>query len=263
MKIPLYYFSGTGNSLEIAKDLADKLGECELVPIAKIWQKNHLASASEKVGIIFPLYYWGLPKIVYDFINKIELEKTNYFFAVVTRGGDVDGAPLLQLDEILRNKSKALSAGFFITMPDNYVLLSDAICEEEQTEMFEKAKNQIDNISEIVKQNKQNFEIAINEKERIKFEKMNKKFHKTVNESDKSFFADENCNSCGVCENVCPVNNIILVEGKPKWQHECQQCLACINFCPENSIQYGDKTQGRKRYHHPNITVNDLINQKV
>ena len=93
-------------------------------------------------------------------------------------------------------------------------------------------------------------------------EKLNKGFRDNVCENDKFFYADDNCNSCGICENVCPVNNIILVGGKPQWQHKCQQCLACISYCPEQSIQYGDKTLEKGRYHHPDITVKDLISQK-
>ncbi len=35
MKITLFYFSGTGNSLIVAKELKKELKNCELVPIAK------------------------------------------------------------------------------------------------------------------------------------------------------------------------------------------------------------------------------------
>ncbi len=262
MRTTLYYFSGTGNSLKVAKDLSEKIDDCELVPIAKIWNKDHLTSTSEKVGLIFPLYYFGLPKIVFDFVNKIELDKTNYLFAVITRGGDMDGVPLQQLEQILREKSKTLSAGFFITMPNNYILVPDYTPEEQQKKMFAKADALIENIYEFVKENKENFELDVTGKKTRSFERMNTIFHKGIYENDKFFFADENCNVCGICEKICPVKNIILVEGKPQWQHQCQQCLACINFCPEKSIQYGEKTIGARRYQHPEVTVKDLINQK-
>ena len=93
MNTTIYYFTGTGNSLKIAKDLSEKLEDCELVPIAKVWEDNNLASSSENVGFIFPLYYAGLPKIVYDFLSKIDLSKSSYFFAVVTNAGDINNTP--------------------------------------------------------------------------------------------------------------------------------------------------------------------------
>ena len=99
-------------------------------------------------------------------------------------------------------------------------------------------------------------------KKKNRLGKLNKSFIEKVNESDKSFYSDNNCTSCGICEKICPVNNIIIIDGKPQWQHKCQQCLACINLCPEKSIQFGTKTLKTQRYHHPEITVQDITNQK-
>ncbi len=75
----IYYFTGTGNSLKIARILAEKLEYCELIPIAKVWEMEKLASTSEKVGFIFPLYYSGLPKIVLIIVED-NLRKHGHFF---------------------------------------------------------------------------------------------------------------------------------------------------------------------------------------
>jgi len=262
MLTTIYYFTGTGNSLKIAKDLAQKLEECELIPIVKIWQLENLESTSEKIGFIFPLYYSGLPKIVYDFIRKINLNKSNYFFAVITSAGDINEQPLQQLEKILKTKEKTLSAGFFITMPNNYIIGFDIHSEEHQKEFFEKAIKQVDKISKIVMDKKENLTQDIFEKNLSRSARINQTFRDEAYESDRSFYADDNCNSCGICENVCPVNNIVLVQGIPEWQHKCQLCLACINFCPEKSIQFGTETLKTGRYHHPEITVQEIINQK-
>jgi len=262
MKTTIYYFTGTGNSLKIAKILSDKLKECELVPIAKVWEDDNLASSSEKVGFIFPLYYAGLPKIVYDFLSKIELAKSNYFFSVITYAGDINTTPLQQIETILNTKSKTLSAGFHILMPNNYILGYDVHSEARQKEYFEEANKNIETIRKTVEKNEKNLGKEIFEKRRIKSEKFNKDFRENVYGSDKSFYAEDTCTSCGICVNICPVNNIVLVEDIPQWQHKCQQCLACINFCPEKCIQFGNKTLKTQRYHHPEITVKDLVNQK-
>ena len=263
MKTTIYYFTGTGNSLKIAKNLSEKLEECELVPIAKVWEDDHLASSSEKVGFIFPLYYAGLPKIVYDFLSKIELSKSNYFFAVITNAGDINNTPLHQIETILNTKSKTLSAGFFIMMPNNYIIGYDIHSEARQIEFFEEANKKIESIHKTVEKNEKNLGKDIFEKRRIKSEKFNKGFRDNVYGYDKSFYAEDTCTSCGICVKVCPVNNIALEEGIPQWEHKCQQCLACINFCPEKCIQFGDKTLKTQRYHHPEITVKDMANQKI
>lgn len=262
METTIYFFTGTGNSLKIAKDLAEKLEDSELIPIAKVWDMEKLESISDKVGFIFPLYYSGLPKIVDDFINKIDLSKSNYFFTVITSAGDINEQPLQQLEKILRTKAKNLKAGFFITMPSNYIIGYDIQSEEKQKVLFEKAIKQVKNISNSVKNEEDNLTQYVIKKDLSRSEGINKTFREEVNESDKSFYANDKCNSCGVCEDVCPVNNIILNAGKPQWQHKCQQCLACINFCPERAIQFGTKTLNTGRYYHPEITIQEIINQK-
>lgn len=261
METTIYFFTGTGNSLKIAKALTEKLKDSELIPIAKIWQMENLNSTTEKIGFIFPLYYSGLPKIVNDFIKKLDLSKSNYIFTVITSVGDINEQPLQQLNKILEPKAKALSAGFFVTMPNNYIIGYDITSERRQKEFFEKASKQVELISEIIKNKKKNLTQDIFEKDVSRSERINNTFREEVHQSDKSFYADENCTSCGICESVCPVNNIMLVEGKPKWQHMCQQCLACINFCPEKSIQYGADTLKTQRYHHPEITLQEIIDQ--
>ena len=262
MKTTIYYFTGTGNSLKIAKNLSEKLEDCELVPIAKVWDIENLTSVSKNVGFIFPLYYAGLPKIVHDFLSNIEVAKSNYFFAVVTSAGDINNTPLLQIETILNAKSKALNAGFFISMPNNYIIGFDIHTVARQKEFFEEADKKLETIQKTVEKNENNLGKDFFEKRRIKSEKFNADFRETVNESDKYFLAEDTCTSCGICVDVCPVNNIVLKEDKPLWQNKCQQCLACINFCPEKCIQFGEKTKKTQRYHHPEITVKDLVSQK-
>jgi len=264
MDTTVYFFTGTGNSLKVAKDIAEKLGACELIPIAKIWQRENLESTSDNIGFIFPLYYSGLPKIVYDFIEKIDLTKSEYFFAVVTSAGDITELPLQQIEKLLKPKPKAksLNAGFMINMPNNYIIGYDIHSEKRQKEFFEREKAQVEKIAEIIKKKEDNLNQDFFKKDLIKAERFNAKFREDVNEGDKNFYADDNCSNCGICEQVCPVNNIILVDGVPQWQHRCQQCLACINFCPERSIQFGKGTLKTQRYHHPNIKMQEIINQK-
>jgi ferredoxin len=258
----IYYFTGTGNSLNIAKSLAEKIEKCELIPIAKIWQNKNIVSTSGRIGFVFPLYYSGLPKIVYDFVSKIDVSDSEYFFSVVTSAGDVTDLPLQQIAKLLQEKSKTLNAGFLITMPNNYIIGYDIHPEARQKEFFENASKQLETITRFVNFKENNLSNDIIEKDLSRADKFNSKFREDVNEGDKSFYADDNCNNCGTCEEICPMDNIILEEGKPQWLHRCQQCLACINFCPEKAIQIGKSTLTTQRYHHPEITVEDIKNQK-
>ena len=64
-----------------------------------------------------------------------------------------------------------------------------------------------------------------------------------------AFRADDACISCGQCVKRCPMNNILLKEGKPVWGKECTHCMACICYCPAEAIEYGKKSVGKPRYH--------------
>jgi ferredoxin len=80
---------------------------------------------------------------------------------------------------------------------------------------------------------------------------------------DKGFLADDTCSGCGICARACPAGNIVMQSGRPVWQHRCQQCMACLQWCPKEAIQYGSKTRGRKRYHHPAIGLDDMLRQSA
>jgi ferredoxin len=258
METSIYFFSGTGNSLKIAKDLCLILDNCEVISIAKILQQDYLNCNAERVGFVFPLYFLGAPAIVLDFMKKINLNNSKYLFAVITSHGGGAGAAIYQLNKILKSKSKKLNSGFSIEMPGNYIPMYDIVSEDQQKIVFKKADEDVKEIAEIIRQMKENIK-----KQTFQFigAFINKLFSKNVNKSDENFIVNDNCNSCEICEKVCPVKNIKIIDGKPQWQHKCQRCLACIHFCPTEAIQYGKKTSKRNRYHHPDIKINEIISQ--
>ena len=105
MKTKIYYFTGTGNSLNIAKEISGKIEDCELIPMASLSENRGIEPDAEKVGFIFPLYWYGLPKIVRDFIKKVELSNISYCFAVITAMYP-DGLAIEQVEALLEKKEK-------------------------------------------------------------------------------------------------------------------------------------------------------------
>lgn len=76
--------------------------------------------------------------------------------------------------------------------------------------------------------------------------------------SGRGFHVTEACNGCGICKNICPVANIELADGKPRWQDRCEQCYACFHWCPQTAVQRGNKTHRQPRYHHPDVTLKQM-----
>lgn len=82
-----------------------------------------------------------------------------------------------------------------------------------------------------------------------------------IKRADKSFKVLENCNSCGMCQNVCPVNNIKLENGKPVWLHKCENCLACFNLCPQEAIETTIVSKN-SHYKYPGIKAEEMMIKK-
>lgn len=260
MTTTIYYFSGSGNSLKIARSLAKELGACELIPMARLWRLDRIIVPQGSVGFAFPMYYYGLPDIVGKFVSRLDLTKAEYIFTVVTTGG-ASGCSLQKIDDILGGKGRKLDVGFYVDMPSNYIPLHDMITKEKQQKLFTSAEKKVKKIAKTIM-----FRKTKGERDKPIVRKIaygnNRTFLDEVNMKDTAFDVDRNCISCGFCARVCPVDNIQMVGGLPQWQHHCQHCLACLHFCPKECIQYTRKTVGRKRYHHPDITFKDIESQK-
>jgi|WetSurMetagenome_2_1015567.scaffolds.fasta_scaffold381633_2 ferredoxin/flavodoxin len=278
MKIGVYYFSGTGNSLYVAKGITAKTGGT-LIPIVSIMGKDDIKIDSEVIGIVFPVYYGELPVVIKRFAQQLVDIGQKYIFAVCTFGGSA-GYSLKLLKRIIQARGGTLSATYRVHMPQN----SFPKPFENHTRLFstweKKQLGQI--INNTYNRKKGEFfkhvflaPIFLLADHTVNFMKptYRKSFIKLSNASadlntndlihlnDTSFSVTERCNRCGICVKVCPVNNIEIVDKKPVWQHRCENCLACYNWCPTRAIRGGIAAKGFY-YHHPDIKAAEMMKQR-
>jgi len=255
----MYYFTGTGNSLAAAKQIAAELGETELVAIASLADTpGIIAPAADRAGIIFPVYFAGLPAMVTSFAERLRFRKGTYVFALATFGGAGAAPALRQLDGILcQNASRGLDARFRVKMPGNYILMYESPQGDKQKTMLAAAGTEIARIAETVRQcQRQDLPSSIFEQ--LVHTLMYGWFIGRVHKKDTAFSVTSACTGCGTCAAVCPAKNITLVDNKPVWQHRCELCCGCIHTCPVLAIQAGRKTENWQRYRNPAITVAEL-----
>ena len=253
----IFYYSGTGNSLWVAKEIGKYQNE-RLINIATEMKKNqeeyvYELERKEKIGFVFPTYSWAPPQIVERFIKKIKFEgyRQHYLFSVYTCGSDT-GCTSKYLDNMFKDKKMEIYYTEFIQMPENFITMFDLDSTLLRNKKLVDAQKQIIKINEQIKDrrlqafDKEKYNISDYFKTYI----VKKLFYIFCMGTSK-FSVDNNCNSCGLCTKVCPFENIELYKGKPMWHQHCTKCMACICRCPKEAIQYGKSTKNKGRYYNP------------
>ncbi|MGB5217289.1 MAG: EFR1 family ferrodoxin [Smithella sp.] len=257
METVIYCCTGTGNSLWTAKQLSALLNNTVITPIP-LGREGKIEHNTMNIGFIFPVHIWGIPAPVVNFLNRLELDQTRYYFAVAVNAGQV-AATLIQLQNLLQKKNGKLSSGFSVCLPSNYIPWGGAESPAKQQKKFSAAMEKISTIASSIRSKKEMPPEKGPVWQNIFLSAIYHSSYSYVSKMDKSFWADERCTPCGICEKICPAQNIWLINGKPQWQHRCEQCFACLQWCPEEAIQYGKGTSKKKRYHHPEVTLKDML----
>jgi ferredoxin len=253
MNNAIFYFSGTGNCFDLAKQVSNEIGDCEIISMGntKTFDVN---KSYNIIGFIYPTYFWGLPNITYKFIKEFQLnnDTSTYYFAITTCGGNV-GNGLTQFKEEFEKRNKYLNYGISLKMPGNYIIVYGKL---ENTEIIlKKVYEEISHVIYSIK-NKENKNIKGTN---VLMKIVSNSFLKNVNTTDKYYNVNGNCIGCGICKEVCPVKNIEIINKIPNFKHKCEQCMACIQYCPKEAINYKNVTQKRSRYVNPNINYKELV----
>lgn len=258
----IFYFSGTGNTRWAARQLAEATGERLLFIPDELTAATETGTASEisytlapgeTVGFAFPVYAWGPPPLVLDFIARLDLRGYNgqYCFSVCTCGDDM-GRTRNILSRALARKHIRLDAGFFLVMPDCYVALPgfDVDSDEERSGKLAQAPNQLQHILQMIRERqRRHFEEKPGGFPGVKSYVIRPFFNRYLI-TDRPFHTDNRCISCGKCAKACPVHNIVMDGGAPRWSGHCTGCLACYHHCPTHSLQFGKRTSGKGQYLH-------------
>lgn len=249
----ILYFSGTGNSRfaaqiiqKVTKDDISSMNE-----LIKSGNKNTIKSENPFV-FVCPTYAWRIPKVVEKHIRKVHLEGSKKAYFVLTCG-DGTGNAVKYLRKLCMEKGLEYMGLSSIIMPENYIAMYNAPDKAKAEIEIQRATPAIYDVGEKIKDGQ-----FLNEK--------NPKISGTLLSSivnpifysyfviAKGFYSTNECISCGKCVDLCPLNNIKLVDGKPQWGHNCTHCMACICRCPKEAIEYKNKTKGKTRYYLDNFS---------
>ena len=250
------YFSGTGNSRYVARRLADSLKEDTLFMTG--CDPRAITFKGKTFGLVFPVYSWGVPPLVTDFIKSLSegfvsglREAKTPVWAVMTCGDETGDAPEI-LKASLEIRGLRLAGLWSVIMPNTYVLLPGFDVDPTEVELrkIEEAPARVDAIASSIKSGKFVADVHIGSMPRLKTRLMFPLFrHAGIFPSWWRF--TEECVSCGKCAAACPVGNVEMVAGHPRWHEDCVSCLACYHACPVHAVAYGIMTGGKGQYHCP------------
>lgn len=242
------YFTGTGNSLSVALRLAELTGT-KTVSIAELMSGKPMPEPEEVTGIVFPVYAWGAPRMVLEFLKSHNVKGSNNY--AVCTCGDTAGHTMKKLEKALGAK---LDGAWSIIMPNNYIQGADIDSETVIREKLSLAEAKIAAIAENVNARRRGvYAVTEGKRAALMSSVVNSAFNRFV-KSATVYTVDDSCTGCGKCASVCPTQNIV-VDKKPVWGNNCTACAACIHHCPERAIQQGNGTRSRGRYVNPNCTV--------
>lgn len=263
----IYYFSGTGNSLHVARELKRRIPEITLVPIISALKTAKIETKDKIIGIVFPIHATTMPYPVKQFLQRIDLKSASYIFAIATRL--CSDKVFLDMNKILARKRKFLDSYFSVEMPCTYIPFFKLSSQEEIIKMESKLQRRLDEIQYFIvnKQiSREKDDLIVFLLTRILCPFIAYWFQKIrFRDMEKSFYSDSKCTGCGLCERICLSNKIRIINNKPEWidSIKCTYCFACLHYCPVKAIQIkGRKTITKGRYHHSEVSAEDIAGQK-
>lgn len=237
----ILYFTGTGNCLYIARQLAGK--HAELLSIPQLMKQGRYEFEADEIGIVYPIYGHMPPYMVRQFIRKAKLQ-AEYKFAVLTYGARKCDAVEIW-DDISRKAGNVFDYINTIVMVDNWLPNFD------MNEQILIDKHIPENLQEITADlaERKRWHEPVTEEERqmhrgfMQWTKLDPEVGFLM-KSEKCFSVTDACIGCGACVSVCPRGNYELTSAGVKMSGDCEYCFACIQNCPQKAIQFRKSENG-------------------
>jgi ferredoxin len=250
-RIAIYYFSGTGNSRNVAFWISEVAArhdiECSLVNIGSI---NRLVTDPPPPGamVIFisPVHGFNYPPVMLNFIARFP-KGNNHVVLMNTRAGmligkwitpGLTGIAFYFASLILLLKGYSIRGMVPVDMPSNWISIHPGLNDRTVKYLHTKNKERVIRHAEIILSGKRYFRALREIIQDILISPVSLLYYFIGRFGfAKTFYASSDCNCCNLCIKDCPVKAIIMVNNRPFWTFKCESCMHCMGTCPKKAIQ--------------------------
>ena len=262
----VFFFTGTGNSLYIARQI-----EKDPVSIPQVMGRaagggdapgasesggRRMEFSADSIGVVAPVYGHELPAMVKEFLKRAVFH-TDYFYLLLTYGNRHGGAA--ELAESFCAKC-GISAQYInvVLMADNWLPGFDM---EEQMKLDKRVEEQIEAILSDLRARKEGIS-SVTEQDRAAHREFLNRMSVLPGDAWQHLIqVTDRCTGCGICSKVCPSGSMRVEGGKAAHiPGNCQTCLACAHACPWKAVQLTvPEKNPEARYRNPHVSLQDLI----
>lgn len=256
-KAIIHYFSGTGNAKSVAYWIGEKIynesigvqiKNIGVQPMDEIIISEEDLTSSTLMGFCYPTHGFNAPPIVLKYLWKFpKAQRNNKVFIINTRAGmklskiflpGLSGLALILPAIILLLKGYKIVGYRSIDLPSNWISLHPGIKEKVVNSIFTRCKRITLNFSDKILSGKKvmtglwwlPIDIALTPISIIYYI-----YGRFI--LSKTFISTQDCNTCGLCVDSCPVNAISFKDNRPFWSFKCESCMHCMNHCPTRAIE--------------------------
>ena len=266
MKLLVLYFSGTGNTDYLAYYLARQLAglpiEIELRSIER--QPAETAAGFDALAVGFPVYGCDSPPFFQAYLARLAPGEGRGAFVFCTKGAMAGNAVRRNLQHLAERGYVPLGGGS-VGMPGSDGL---ALSGKDSWMARSALRKDYDHLKDADRLSEQMADVLSGlaagkpasalrrplprSVSGILLDRLWAFLYKALADPFRTrFWADERCQACGLCAQICPVDNVELRDGHPHFAEHCVLCLRCLHNCPQEAIQIGNLTVEKFRWHGP------------
>ena len=236
-KIGIFYFTGTGNTAQVVKELEKELTGLGLEAKSfNIRDPHPDHNEFDVVGIAYPVYAWAPPWSIVNWAKNRKWRNNQPVFLFQNFAGDPANSIRKALIVLKKTGVKVFSFGECLMM-ESWTTVRTKTALEKMEPWFEEHKNDFGSAGEYAKKlaseiKEGKFEPAIMPKYRFTWWNAISPFYskQMLSISYRNKLNISKCTKCGLCAKICPTNSVKLMP-YPIFKYPCAGCFGCVNLC--------------------------------